>query len=152
MAITLSKETIDKYEQELEEKYKRDKEGVQAMRALLSHMEAGGSASAAGSKRAAASKRTAAPKRAAAAKRAAPGKRQTLPSKIMEICDANKNQQWTMRLMLEQLRSAGYPMNQAKPEIALSNAMSNLAKKGKLAIVAKRPGRAGTLYRLGNAG
>lgn len=135
MPVTLTKEIIDQHERELEQDYSRRKEGIQAMRELLARMEAAAPPPS--------SRGSGGPRRARAA---APGKRLTLPAAIMEICERNKNQQWTMRLMLEQLRSDGFPLKQAKPELAISNAMGTLTKKGKLVVVAKRPGRAGTLY------
>ncbi len=131
MPITLTKETIDNYEREIEERYKREKEGVQALRELFARLEAGGPESGA----------TPPPVRRVA------GRRQTLASKIEEVCSRYKNEEWTTRRMLDYLRSIEFPMKKAKTNNALSTAMANLAKQGKLNIIRKGIGNRGHIYR-----
>ena len=131
MPITLTKETIDNYERELEERYKRDKEGIQALRELFARLETGKHASGA----------TPPP-----VKRVT-GRRQTLASKIEEICSRYKTEEWTTRRMLEHLRSIEFPMKKGKTNNALSTAMANLAKQGKLGIIRRGIGNRGHIYR-----
>ncbi len=137
--MTLTREFIDDYEREVDRKYDEEKKSIQAVREFLDRMETDRRQNSPSGLTIAGDGSEFPAFRPSAV-------RQTLVGKIEEICANYKSEQWTMRRMLDHLRSIGFPLKMRTPETSLSNALSMLAKKGKLHIIRRGKGRMGSVY------
>ena len=141
MEIHLSKAFISEFESEVEKQYKKDKATVGAMRALLETFEKGdlhprlleGIEARLGSK----ISRPITPVRA---------RRQTLASKVTEVCRDLPDRQWTAREMVSHLGEAGFPVGE-KTVASVSGCLWKLARDGELEVVRRGAGNRPSVYR-----
>ena len=136
----LTRQSIDDYEKRIEDNYRREKELIERMRALLEESESGGSVLAL----------PGIPRRSEATKSTLPPLEENatatnLSKKIEEICFEYRDEMWSMRRMLAYLRQIGFSLGD-KPEGSISAAMGKLAARGKLKVVKRGSGSAPNIY------
>ena len=111
MSISLTRESINRYELELEERYRRAKDAIQLMREMLNQGESGfptidpglAGVSAAGAQH------------ASLPPLEATTEAQSLAGKIEQVCEEFHDDRWTMRRMLKYLQQIGFDLRD-KPE------------------------------------
>ena len=140
MPILLSKAVVDRFEREIEDRYKCDKEAVRGMRTLLERYEAGDLTA---EVRAAMSGPDA--KDLPLPPLEVPANAQTLASKVAEVCEQYANEQWTMRRMLAYLQQIDFPLSN-KPEGSISSCLGKLAREKKLTVVRHGAGSSPSIY------
>lgn len=140
----LTREQINQFELEVEEKYKQEKEAVRIMRRLLDVSESRPQQQPAVS--------LIDPTKVSAPKVLPPLddglSTPTLLTRIEQIVvEFGPKEQWTMRRMLAYLKQIGVELS-AKPEGTISAALSKLAAQGKLIIERQGAGSVPSIYRL----
>ena len=141
MSITLTRESIKRYELELEERYRRAKDAIQLMRQMLNQGESGfptidpglAGVSAAGAQH------------ASLPPLEATTEAQSLAGKIEQVCEEFHDDRWTMRRMLKYLQQIGFDLRD-KPEGSISAALGKLAQGGKLKVVRRGAGSMASIY------
>ena len=140
MPITLTKAVVDRFEREIEVRYKSDKEAARGMRVLLSRYESGGIAP-----------------ELSAAMSGSDGldlplppledtaHAHTLAGKVAEVCERYADEQWTMRRMLKYLRQVDFPLKE-KPEGSISACLGKLARDERLNILRQGSGSSPSIY------
>lgn len=139
--MRVTKELLDELEAAAEQRYKRDKEQVRALRSLLKRYEAGDLpdwvSTKMGGRDESASPRS---------QRADQRRPQTLTSKVTEVCENHPDQDWTARKLLAHLESDGFPVHQSTLS-SISGCLWKLARDKKLTVVSRGVGAAPSIYR-----
>lgn len=140
MSILLSRAVVDRFEEEVEDRYKRDKEAVRGMRTLLERYESGELAD----------EVRAAMRGPNARELPLPpledtSSAQTLASKVADVCERFADEQWTMRRMVAYLRQLQFPLSD-KPQGSISSCLGKLARENKLIVVRPGAGSSPSIY------
>lgn len=141
MTIRVTRELIEELEAAAEERYKRDKEQVNALRSLLERYEAGDLPGEVLAKMGGRDESATAPDRTADLRRP-----QTLRSKVTEVCQNHPDREWTARDLLSYLKSVGFPVRE-RTLGSVSGCLWQLAREKKLAVVKRGVGSSPSIYR-----
>ena len=141
MTIRVTKELVEELEAAAEQRYKRDKGQVRALRSLLKRYEAGDLPDEVLAKMGGRDEAATVPDRRADLRRP-----QTLRGKVTEVCKKHPDREWTARELLSHLKSVGFPVRE-KTLRSISGCLWHLAREKKLAIVQRGVGSSPSIYR-----
>ncbi|MDE0125476.1 MAG: hypothetical protein OXN97_12960 [Bryobacterales bacterium] len=141
MTIRVTKELVEELEAAAEQRYKRDKEQVRALRSLLKRYEAGDLPDEVLAKMGGRGEAATVPDRRADLRRP-----QTLRGKVTEVCRDHPDREWTARKLLSHLKNLGFPVRE-KTLGSVSGCLWQLAREKKLAVVKRGVGSSPSIYR-----
>jgi hypothetical protein len=140
----ITREHIDSYEKRIEEKYHRDKELIEAMRALLAESERTNDLGFSLTSHEPLTTVKQEPIILPPLEDSRAGK--TLMDKVYAVTEEFSDEIWTHRRMLAFLQSIGFQLRKDQPELAVSSALSKLAKARKLKVVYHGAGNVASQY------